>query len=652
MSGPPGWQVWADVTLQHEALLWRAAGGVPPRPTAGVLIDEADADRLLASLPGVRGVPAARKAEIDDWTASSRAAAEEAWTAALADDSRWAGLVRSVGLGDRAARALALMVAVELDPGRQQLVAYLNDDVRCPRLTLALLARLGYAPEAAPGAPLVRAALVEPDPAGTWAMRQIAVPARVCWHLLGVDDPDPDLPAATRVLGPEVAGLLEPEPRPGAEVHIVAGGDRYSRLLRIRRVTAGAPCLVTGLASTAEARRALVREAVLRGAGVVLEIDAPPTAEDRALIEQSPIWWGLSSPTELPLAALPERPWTEQRLAEERASEDDWHRALGAAYIPDHPLDHEQLRLVARAIHRDGPIEAQADPGGAVRRGVRRLAAGHLDRHALRIVPRFEWGDLVLPADQRAQLRELTARYRHRHTVFGPWGFRQDAGGILALFAGPSGTGKTMAAEIIAGDLGLDLYRVDLSGVVSKYIGETEKNLGEIFDAARATAAVLLFDEADALFGKRTEVSDAHDRYANIEVSYLLQRLEAFDGCVVLTTNLRRNIDQAFTRRLTATVEFPAPDLDQRRAIWQANLPTSAPVEGIDVDFLAERFSVTGGMIRNVAVAAAFLAAEADRPIGMVDLIRAMKRELQKAGRLRTEADFGPYYHLVTGEGS
>jgi SpoVK/Ycf46/Vps4 family AAA+-type ATPase len=216
---------------------------------------------------------------------------------------------------------------------------------------------------------------------------------------------------------------------------------------------------------------------------------------------------------------------------------------------------------------------------------------------------------------------------------------------VVALFVGPSGTGKTMAAEIVAGDLGLDLYKLDLSSVVSKYIGETEKNLEGIFDAAGAGNLVLFFDEADALFGKRSEVRDARDRYANIEVSYLLQRLESYDGLVVMATNFEKNIDEAFLRRIHVRVEFATPGPEERAAIWELNLPRGAPRgDDVDLTWLAERFELTGAAIRNAAVAAAFAAAAEASPITMTALVRGVAKEYVKLGRLVKPEDFGERY--------
>jgi SpoVK/Ycf46/Vps4 family AAA+-type ATPase len=257
----------------------------------------------------------------------------------------------------------------------------------------------------------------------------------------------------------------------------------------------------------------------------------------------------------------------------------------------------------------------------------------------------------VLPDATLAQVRELAAAARRRRLVFEEWGMGTRTGGgsgLRALFAGASGTGKTMTAAVLAGDLGVDLYTVDLSAVVSKYIGETEKNLDRIFRAARSGTAVLFFDEADALFGRRSEVKDAHDRYANIEVAYLLQQLELHDGVVILATNLVQNIDQGFSRRMHYTIEFPLPGEAHRERIWRRVFPPSTPLAGdLDLPFLARQFPIAGGDIRNVALHAAFLAADDERPVAMRDLVRAMARQMAKQGRSPSAADFRDYFVLL-----
>ncbi len=273
-----------------------------------------------------------------------------------------------------------------------------------------------------------------------------------------------------------------------------------------------------------------------------------------------------------------------------------------------------------------------------------RAQSGH-DLAALtqKIEPKYTWDDIVLLDDSRAQLLEICQRVAHRHQVLGDWGFDQKLSlgkGVNALFAGPSGTGKTMAAEIIANALQLDLYRIDLSGVVSKYIGETEKNLDRIFRAAEDANAILLFDEADALFGKRSEVHDSHDRYANIEISYLLQKMEQYDGIALLATNLKGNLDEAFTRRLAFTVHFPFPDEASRQRIWSGIWPKQTPLaDDVDLDILAKRFKLSGGNIKNVALAAAFLAVEDRGDVAMAHLLQAVRREYQKMGKALSEEE-------------
>jgi SpoVK/Ycf46/Vps4 family AAA+-type ATPase len=262
---------------------------------------------------------------------------------------------------------------------------------------------------------------------------------------------------------------------------------------------------------------------------------------------------------------------------------------------------------------------------------------------ARKIVARYCWQDIVLPDDQITLLREIVATIRGRPKVLEEWGVVRklaSSAGVTVLFAGPPGTGKTMAAEVIASELGLDLYKIDLSTVVSKYIGETEKNLERIFGEAQNSNAILFFDEADAIFGKRSEVKDAHDRYANIEISYLLQRMEAYDGVTILATNLRANLDEAFTRRLQFAVDFPFPEEEYRLRIWQTLFPSTVPrTDDLDFALLAHRFKLAGGSIRNVIVNAAFLAAAEGEPVAMRHLLHATRRELQKMGRLVSEAD-------------
>lgn len=268
---------------------------------------------------------------------------------------------------------------------------------------------------------------------------------------------------------------------------------------------------------------------------------------------------------------------------------------------------------------------------------------------AQKIIPRHQWDTLVLPPDQLNQLHEFCNQVKHRHTVHEKWGFdrRLSLGkGVNAIFSGPPGCGKTMAAEVIAGELNLELYKIDLSQVVSKYIGETEKNLGRIFEEAETSNAILFFDEADALFGKRSEVKDAHDRYANIETGYLLQKMEEFEGIVVLASNLSQNMDQAFLRRLQFMIEFPFPEKKERLEIWRKIFPAQSPVAELDYEFLAERLKLAGGNIKNIALRAAFYAAADWQTIGMPQIMQAARREYIKLGKTFLKIDFEPYYQL------
>jgi hypothetical protein len=271
-----------------------------------------------------------------------------------------------------------------------------------------------------------------------------------------------------------------------------------------------------------------------------------------------------------------------------------------------------------------------------------RVQARHkLDDLAKRIEPAAGWEDIVLPERHLQTLRDIAVQVRHRATVYQTWGFARKSPrglGITALFAGPSGTGKTMAAEVLANELQLDLYHIDLSQVVSKYIGETEKNLKRLFDAAEEGGAVLLFDEADALFGKRSEVKDSHDRYANIEVSYLLQRMEAYRGLAILTTNQKSSLDDAFQRRIRFAINFSFPDAAQRAEIWRRIFPPETPTEGLDAEKLS-RLSVSGGIIRNIALHAAFLAAEGSSPVRMHEIQQAARSVYSRLEKTLNETE-------------
>jgi SpoVK/Ycf46/Vps4 family AAA+-type ATPase len=341
-----------------------------------------------------------------------------------------------------------------------------------------------------------------------------------------------------------------------------------------------------------------------------------------------------------------------------------WHRALATHRVAASPqaieavangfaLTSEQIRRAAQAVADEHSDE---DPPEISAAQLATAARAHSDQSIARIAQRldlpFEWNDLVLPPVTIRRLRDIVHAIRDRHLVFGDWGFSRRSGGfgLRILFAGPSGTGKTMAAATIAHELGVDIYRIDISQTVSKYIGETEKNLDKIFHAATHANAILFFDEADALFGKRSEVKDAHDRYSNIETAYLLQKLEEYQGVVFLASNLSRNIDSAFSRRLNFVVDFPPPDKQDRERLWRLMLASGAPVSNdVDIAFLAAQFPLTGGDIRNVTLDAAFLAARSDeRSVTMKSLIVALGRQVTKQGRAPSAAEFKQHHELLT----
>jgi AAA+ superfamily predicted ATPase len=300
----------------------------------------------------------------------------------------------------------------------------------------------------------------------------------------------------------------------------------------------------------------------------------------------------------------------------------EWERKPGAAAEP--PGD-------AKALHRAGYMQVRH----------------RLGEKAVRLEPKFAWDDLILPDDTKSLLRQACNRLLYRNVVFGDWGFERKFAygkGISMLFTGPPGTGKTMSAMVMAREMDAELYRIDLSRMVSKYIGETEKNLSEIFDEAQLSGAILFFDEADALFGKRSEVKDAHDKYANMETSYLLQKMEEYDGLTILATNFAQNLDEAFTRRIQFIVRYPFPDPAQREQLWRSTFPNESPVvHDIDFEYLSRTFDLAGGPIKNVVLTAAFLAAEEGVPIGMKHMIESIKQEYKKTGKVLLKDRLGAY---------
>jgi len=571
-----------------------------------------------------------------------------------------------LGLSEFERDVLLLAAAVELDSEIAGLVARLHrsDD---PRASFALAFGVLAEPHwdaMLPQRPLRRWGIVTLGPGTTLATRPIVLDEDALHAITGLDSAtgapsglscspltDVELTVAQQQLAEEIAHTVAAV---GGRVLVRLDGDdvearigvaaRLAAMLDLRPLVVrgqGLPIGGDGLlrAATLIDREVLVHDrlpvlpstelAALLNCAVVVVLD---DSFDGHSVDPLPAGRSL-------LARTVDVPGTTEQLG------------IWQASLPDNAPDDvkavaaelgQHYRLTARTIAN--VVGEWAAIGGSVdelRRLTRERARVNLGVLAERIDPRVAWDDLVLPEGQCMLLRDLVRQVRHRAQVYEQWGFaaKGDRGlSVTALFAGDSGTGKTMAAEVIAGELGLDLYRIDLSAVVSKYIGETEKNLRQLFDAAEASGAVLLFDEADALFGRRSDVKDSHDRYANLEVAYLLQRMETYRGLAILTTNLRGNVDRAFMRRLRFVVQFPFPDLSLRERIWRQVFPAGTPTDGLDPSALA-RMQVSGGSIRAIALGAAFAAADAGTPVLPQHVLYSARVEYAKAERILTDSE-------------
>ncbi|MGI9824270.1 AAA family ATPase [Agromyces sp. Marseille-Q5079] len=648
----------------------------PDDPFRGLYLSDELIDRLLGE---ARGVP--------DWSDASARLAGCEQDADLAEAAghrlRLREVAETFGLSDLDVDLLVVGLAADLDPRFERFFGYLNDDVSRRRPSAALAMELcGVALISARdrarlvSGPLITGSLLTLDDADRpLPTRALRVPDRVVGHLLGDDVGDRALDGVLNDAEPIDWG-------DGAEVARALGAGIRSVYVREHTTSSGRAIASDGLRAAGlepveldlarlgsdeagvRLARLAVREARLRRAGLIaapVALDLPAAVLDA--LDASP------QPTVLVGDGVwdPARASTQPAVVEARASTTAervalWRSELGrvgtrldvAEATGQFRLRPEQVRRAARtartqaALSHDGVVTTADLTAGA-----RAENGSALDRLARRVEPEVGWTDLVLPRATLAALHEIELRARYREQVLGDWGMRPGGGrghGVVALFAGDSGTGKTMSAEVVARELGLDLYVVDLSTVVDKYIGETEKNLDRIFTAAAGTNAVLLFDEADAVFGKRSEVKDAHDRYANVESAYLLQRMETFDGLAVLATNLRANIDEAFTRRLDVIVDFPMPDAAQRAALWDRCLgDLVVRSDDIDFPFLGESFELAGGAIRSAAVTSAYLAAADGGSVNMRHLVLAVEREYRKLGRLVVEREFGRFWQEVAG---
>jgi AAA+ superfamily predicted ATPase len=579
-------------------------------------------------------------------------------------------------------RELLLLVAgLELDQGLRAAVTILNSGVSAKAsygLALATLTEPHW-DALSPDAALRHWHMIEPEPGGNLIQAPLRIDERVLHFVAGVAATDSALAGVASLVTPtigtddgdlplvrRIARSLTEDARRGPIV--VLRGSEHDPAARRDFMLAvaaqvGRPALwieARDLQADAEALALLAshidREAVLSGAIPVLSIDG--TGGDLAALglaarlRSAFIWLGAPNPG---LAALPHRG---RVLRFDLPAPDAgrtrsalltlWQRAAPAGVREDAAI-HAALHRAASQFHL-GPAALDdilervhaappAERAEMIWTAAREAARGGLDSIAQRIETRASFEDVVLPAGQGAMLRDIARHLRQRERVYREWGFGAQLGqGLVALFAGESGTGKTLAAEAIAKEVELDLYRVDLATLVSKYIGETEKNLKRLFDVAELSGAVLLFDEADALFGKRSEVKDSHDRYANIEVAYLLQRVEAYRGLAVLTTNMKSALDRAFMRRIRFVITFPFPDIAAREQIWRRQFPPTAPLGEIDFAALA-RLNVAGGNIRSIAVNAAFKAADAGGRIDQAVLMTAAREEFAKLERSMNDVE-------------
>jgi hypothetical protein len=584
---------------------------------------------------------------------------------------RWpplTALAQRLGLDAFATDLILLLLAPEIEAEFAVLYAYAQDDAQRRWPTLALARSLFGGDHAAarvallPASPLVRLRVVAVDEPGPLPLplRALRLEEPVLAWLLGHCRADPLLAPALLPLPPP---LLQPRdtlladdlarrlagarpvprlrltgpPRSGRRAVATAVGQRLG--LTVVELDPAALQAIPG--GEAPVLALLARDAALLDLAWLVDEAAIDRADRAAIAWHDQLRRGLEA--FLVLLDLPGTPGPEGALEVEIPVPSPTDRlATWQAALPLRNLDPRVLRElvsefdlgpreIAQAARAAGENASAAD----LRRAARARAAFAMGGLAERLVTGADWNSLVLPPATTAHLQEIAAAARGRALVMGEWGMAAgDRGrGLAVLFSGPSGTGKTTAAEVIARELDLDLWRVDLATTVSKWIGETEKNLKKIFDAAAAGGAILFFDEADALFGKRSEVKDARDRYANIEIDYLLQRMERHQGLAILATNRKGDLDPAFLRRLRHVVAFPFPDRDLRRAIWARAFPPSAPTDALDLDALSS-LELAGGSIRNVALNAAFLAAAEGTPIGMAHLLRVARREYEKLERL------------------
>jgi hypothetical protein len=683
---------WLDRLLEREILRLRAHYELSLDELRGLYISDRQVDELL------------RRQSPDADPAMELTGEAAALRSQRRADTPLARLAARFGLSPLETDLLLFAAAPELSLKYETLYAYLNNDItrRHPTVDLALRvldgAAAGRAALSSCGRLFVLGLLdwLEPGEPRSGLARGFAASPPAVHFLLGLPLEDSRLPASVRPIPPaaleqdlallpaSARRMLEGSRQPPVPGLVVCTGDTPVEQVAAARIHAarhglgvlslplGALAGESGAWPTLRTRVRLL--ASLANAAVLVydELGQFPQEpaplmqltrqiRDLATIGLSVIW---AVPKDAPWAAgIIDLPFLELALPSATAGDraEIWASALARLGVPPEAVPVDDLagrfalpgsRILAAA--ESAARHAPGDPAElreALWQAARQHSAQSLGQLASRVVKPHRWEHLVLPETTLRQVREIAAAIAHRECVYGRWRMAERTGrgnGLMILFAGASGTGKTMTASVIANDLRLDLYRIDLATVVSKYIGETEKNLDRIFAAARHGNGILFFDEADALLGKRSEVKDAHDRYANIEIAYLLQKMEEHEGVVILATNLAKNLDQAFSRRMHYVIDFPKPDAGLRERLWRGMFPPAAPLgEDVDFRFLAEQFETSGGEIQMIALDAAFLASAGSRAIGMAEIVQAMARHQQKQGNPVATSGFRQYQGMA-----
>ncbi len=690
-----------DLLVQREVHRWQLAGQDPNDAFRGLYVSDAQAQALILRPLGFSWGDAV-DLEADELAAYGESISKaELQVKALRNAARCQGqalrlecLAESFDLDRFDVDTLLICLAPALDQRYEKLYGYLQDDITRKRpsvnLVLNLLCepgseRLLYQARFSPENPLIKQRIIQivPEPGQVQPpllQRTLSVDETIVAWLLGKYRPSTEFSGYPRLSHPQLDpvdellsgeklnGFLEQTDSHLPPILFFSGPDLVAQEAAARMAASQwkRPLLEADLAAAVkaeipldEALRLVLRDArliravpLLKGWAACFE-DGAPSGLFFEQLSDFPDWVILTG-KETQRAKGMQRSrrlvWQEFPIPGYARRCRLWEHFLGGVQDGLSNISYlaGQFNLTTSQI-RDAVAYAQ---DLAVQKGkllteqelleaARAYSNPNLASLARKLTPRYRWEDIILPDDQLDLLSEIADTVRSRQVVLQEWGVGRKLAasqGITILFAGPPGTGKTMAAEILAGALSLELYKIDLSMVVSKYVGETEKNLEHIFSEAESSNAILFFDEADALFGKRSEVRDSHDRYANIEISYLLQRMEAYDGVTILATNLRANLDAAFTRRLQFAVDFPFPKEQDRLRIWQALFPADLPrTPGLDFCFLAQRFNIAGGSIRNIIVNAAYLAANDGQCVTMEHLLHGARRELQKMGRLIDE---------------